>query len=219
VTLLLCDLDDTVLDRVSTFRVWARGFAAAHGQGDGFVAWLIERDGRGYSPRAEFFAAIRQRLALTTPVEDLVADFYRDFAPLFRLDAGVRRALIDVRRRGWRLAIVTNGSPTQVEKIKHSGLDALVDTWCVSSIEGHRKPEVRLLEIAAQRCGEELAGAWLVGDGADTDIAAAHRAGIGSVWLRHGGRWSRDDFEPTFEADSFADAVDLVLAERNYESR
>jgi FMN phosphatase YigB (HAD superfamily) len=34
------------------------------------------------------------------------------------------------------------------------------------------------LKIAAQRTGETLDGAWLVGDNADTAVAAAAAAGI-----------------------------------------
>ena len=86
-----------------------------------------------------------------------------------------------------------------------TGLDRLVDAWCVSEIEGSWKPSVPLLAIAAERCGESLSDAWMIGDGPDTDILAADTAGIPSVWLRHGRAWPREDFRPTFEASSFAE--------------
>ena len=53
----------------------------------------------------------------------------------------------------------------------------------------------------------------MIGDNPDSDIGAAHAAGIRSVWLRHGRPWPREDFAPTHEADSFPEAVDMVLSE------
>ena len=57
-----------------------------------------------------------------------------------------------------------------------------------------------------------LDGAWMIGDNADADIGAAHAAGIRSVWLRHGRPWPREDFAPTYEADSFPEAVEMVFS-------
>lgn len=107
---------------------------------------------------------------------------------------------------------MTNGSPSQEDKILATGLHELVDTWCISEVEGCRKPEVRLLQIAADRCGEPLDSALMIGDNPESDIGAAHAAGIRSVWLRHGRTWSHPDFAPTYQADSFPEAVELVMS-------
>lgn len=142
-----------------------------------------------------------------------MAAYYREFNGLFSCDAAVLAALAAARGAGWRVAIVTNGSPAQEDKMAAAGLAGVVDTWCVSSIEGTRKPEPRLLEIASQRCGEPLASAWMVGDSPEADIGAADAAGIRSVWIRHGRTWPAGlGFAPTLEADSFPEAVGLVLS-------
>ena len=70
----------------------------------------------------------------------------------------------------------------------------------------------RLLAVAAERTGLGLDDSWMIGDNPDTDIGAANDAGIKSVWLRIGRSWPREDFAPTYEADTFPEAVDLVLA-------
>jgi len=209
---LLCDLDDTLVDRGAAFARWAAEFAAQHGQSDDFVEWLFEIDDAGFGPRPEFFVSIHERLALAQTVDELIADYYRAFLPQFRSDDAVRAALASARAQGWSIAIVTNGPDTQHDKIHHAGLEPLVDAWCVSSVEGHWKPDARLLELAAERCNLTLDGAWMIGDNPDSDIGAAHAAGIRSVWLRHGRPWPRADFAPTYEADSFPEAVDLVLS-------
>ena len=125
----------------------------------------------------------------------------------------MRAALASACGHGWSIAIVTNGPDTQHDKIHHAGLEPLVDAWCVSSAEGHWKPDARLLEIAAARCDLTLEGAWMIGDNPDSDIGAANAAGIQSVWLRHGRTWPREDFAPTHVADSFPEAVEMVLSE------
>jgi putative hydrolase of the HAD superfamily len=209
---LLCDLDNTIIDRAAAFRAWATDFATGHGHDAVTVEWLVAMDGDGYGDRDAFFAGVRDRFGLAEPVEEIVADYYRSFLPRFRCEEHVRDALAEARRGGWRIAIVTNGPATQEDKIRHAGLEALVDAWCVSEVEGHSKPDVRLLEIAAARCDTTLTGAWMIGDNPDTDIAAAHEAGLASVWLRHGRVWSRDGFAPTHVAESFAEAVAHVLA-------
>ena len=106
---------------------------------------------------------------------------------------------------------MTNGSAVQLQKITATGLDRFVDVVCISEVEGHHKPDVRLLEIAAERARETFDGAWLVGDDPERDIGAAAAAGIGSVWLHRGRSWPLDECKPTAEADCFALAVEVVI--------
>ena len=214
--LVLCDLDDALLDREGTFRRWVAGFLAAQGadarSDPALRQWFIEEDQQGRRPRAELFAGARALLGLAQPVEELVEAFYRDFAALFVLDPAVGAALDTLREEGWRIAIVSNGTAAQELKIRATGLDRRVDAWCVSGIEGCWKPQVRFLEIAAARCGVPLARSWLIGDSPEADIGGAQAAGIPSVWLRRGRSWSLPGFTPTLEADSFPEAVELMLA-------
>ena len=210
--MLLVDLDDTIVDRAGAFAQWAATFVEAWDLPNGALTWLLGHDRNGYRPRTEFFGAVRDRFRLPLTVEELIDAFYRDFPVLFTCSDEVRGSLTGVRNGGWRIAIVTNGSPTQELKIRAAGLDTLVDTWCISSVEGVRKPDPRLLQIAAERCDATLAGAWFIGDAPDADIGAAVAAGLSSVWLRHGRLWPRDDYSPTFEADSFPEAVTMLPA-------
>jgi putative hydrolase of the HAD superfamily len=51
----------------------------------------------------------------------------------------------------------------------------------------------------------------MIGDSAENDIGAAAAAGISSVWLNRGLMWSRTDFRPSAEVDTFAEAITFVL--------
>lgn len=130
------------------------------------------------------------------------------------------QALRAARTAGWTIAIVSNGGTgPQLEKIRRTGLGALVDAWVVSEEAGCAKPDPLIFEIAAQRCGVGLADAWaaeawVIGDHGPADIAGADLAGIRSVWLRHGRRWSERSYRPTLCAPGLPEAIALVLAEQ-----
>ncbi|WP_264295200.1 HAD family hydrolase [Microbispora sitophila] len=50
-----------------------------------------------------------------------------------------------------------------------------------------RKPNPRLFEIAAKRCGMSLeAGGWMVGDNLIADIAGGRGAGLRTIWIDRG---------------------------------
>ena len=130
-----------------------------------------------------------------------------------RAPASVLDALTRLRSKGWRLAIVANGSAMQAEKVAAAGLESAVDAVCVSDIEGYAKPDPTLLRIAAERAGGNLDNScWLVGD-SPSDIEAANNAGVRSVWLGRGRAWPKDDLRPDLEADSFDAAVALILGD------
>jgi len=49
-------------------------------------------------------------------------------------------------------------------KIERSGLGERVDACCVSGELGIRKPDVRIFQLATERCGLALVdGGWMIG--------------------------------------------------------
>ncbi|WP_434093924.1 hypothetical protein [Nonomuraea pusilla] len=70
------------------------------------------------------------------------------------------------------MAIVTNGTAdNQLGKIQQTGLVDAVDAYALSGIEGVRKPDRRLFEIAAKRCDMALdAGGWIIRDNLVADV-------------------------------------------------
>ncbi len=109
--------------------------------------------------------------------------------------------------------VVTNGTVAQQErKLRHTGLDREVAGWVVSEGVGLRKPDPAIFRVAAARAGQSLDGAMMIGDSAQADIGGARAAGLPAVWLHRGRPWPLAAFEPDHLADSFADAVEIVLA-------
>jgi putative hydrolase of the HAD superfamily len=64
------------------------------------------------------------------------------------------------------VAIATNGNTAQqTAKIRRTGLDAHIDALAISEEVGASKPDARMFQVAARRCGSRLDGdGWMVGD-------------------------------------------------------
>ena len=206
--LLLCDLDETLLDRTDALRRWASGFVESRGLPATDVERIVSEDRHGRRTRDEFVAAVDAALRPDPP---LTIDYLRDYVRCFELAPSTAGALRRARDAGWRIAVVSNGEQPQLDKIALVGLDRLVDAVCVSAFDGCRKPDPRLFRLAAERAGAPLEGAWMIGDDPVADVGGADAAGVRSVWLRLGRTWSHELPPPTAQADSFAAAVDLVL--------
>ncbi len=212
--LLISDLDETLVERRAALTRWARGFVTARGLPPDAVDEILDEDRRGRRSRPQFVAAVNERLALDPP---LTLEYLHDYVQCFELADDTAAALRRLRTAGWCIAIASNGEQPQLEKVDHVGLRMLVDGVAVSGLDGVRKPDPGLLAIAAGRAGAPLTGrqahhTWMVGDDAESDIGAAHAAGIGSIWIRRDRTWSESLEPPTAQADSFAEAVDIVLA-------
>jgi putative hydrolase of the HAD superfamily len=214
VPLLLCDLDDTLVDRGRVLDTWAAEFAEVHGLGDdpAWAAWVADLDDGGMTPREDFWVAIKGRLGLAQPVEDLVAAWRVDFPSRYRCEQAVLDQLREARRRGWSLGVVTNGDAEgQARKLAAAGLDAEVDSICISGADGVRKPDPRIFALAAERAGIPLRPGWMIGDHPEADIAGARAVGLGTVWLSRGRTWPIADLEPDHQAVDPAAAIRWVL--------
>lgn len=209
--LLLCDLDDTLIDRAGAFRRWAQDFAGRHVIPPTELPWMLDLDHDGYVNRPAYLAAVRERFQLPVTLERLVAEYHERY-PCFvePPDPGTMAALRELRADGWRVGVVTNGAASQEAKLERAGLLDCLDGWAISDLVGHRKPDPTIFRVAAERCGRPLRDAWMIGDYGPTDIAGASALGLRSVWLRRGRAWPFQAYLPTHEADTFAEAVILA---------
>jgi putative hydrolase of the HAD superfamily len=213
--LLMCDLDDTLVERAPLFRSWAERFLAEGGHDPALLEWLVEQDRGGHRPRQELLEELTARVGYDVPVEQFLEDQIQQVGGSYRLTPGVCSALDRARERGWSFAVVTNG-PTrqQTLKVEAAGLHLLADAVCVSEEVGAWKPDPRIFHEAARRAGTTLEGAWMIGDNLDADIAGAHGVGVRSVWVKRDDDWLT--YESGTEADlvagDFPDAVRQVLA-------
>lgn len=214
--LLLLDLDNTLVDRAGAFRAWAASYLAERGDSPDLLEEMVVADGDGLHHKPGVAAAITSLLGLGQDEQDaIIATLRAGVVEHLTLVPDAEAALAAARGAGWTPFIVTNGVVAQQEaKIHTLGLDRLVDGWVVSEGVGFTKPDPRIFTVAAERAGQSLDGAWMVGDSAEADIAGAHAAGIASVYLSRGRSWTASVAEPTAFADSLGEAVRVALASR-----
>jgi FMN phosphatase YigB (HAD superfamily) len=212
VPLALFDLDNTLADRTAAFGRWLDGFVAEHGVSGELRSWLAQADGDGFVPRPVFLARVKDRLGLSASVDDLLKAYDATYPACYVREEVSVAALELLRDAGWRVGIVTNGRTSQQRsKALRTGLAGVADAFCVSEELGVRKPDRRIFEEAAQRCGVPLAG-WMVGDSAEADVAGGAAAGLRTVWLTRGREWDTKLPPPDAAVGTVAEAVAVLLS-------
>ena len=97
---------------------------------------------------------------------------------------GALETLVELRRRGVALALVTNGeAPSQRGKIERVGLVPYFDAVVVEGEFGIGKPDPAVFRHALAAVGRQPHEAWMVGDDLAKDIAGGAAAGMHTVWV------------------------------------
>jgi putative hydrolase of the HAD superfamily len=214
--LALFDLDNTLVDRQAAFLGWARRFVAYRGLDNGAVAALCELDDDGFARRERVFDAARIRYDLPESTATLIAEYRSSYPAFFEPDPAVNEALGILRAQGWHTGVVTNGPPSQLEKLVRAGLMELIDGYCISDEFGVAKPDPRIFEEAIDRCvgpGTAPTTVWMVGDSAVADIGGGRGAGLRTIWLHRGRDWEATGYRPDAVADDIRDAIERILAD------
>ncbi|MEV1073751.1 HAD family hydrolase [Micromonospora parva] len=213
--LALFDLDDTLVDRTAAFHIWAQEFVVDHSLDEGSLSFLLNSGERHSGPMGGFFETIRRALGLTDPVERLWAQYRRRMPELVSCRPRDMAALAQLREAGWRVGIVTNGmTDSQLGKLRQTGLDELVDGWCISEEAGLRKPDPAIFQLAAARCAAERPSiGWMVGDNLQHDVVGARAAGLGAIWIRPNGILAPEvvSITPDHIVGTVAEAATVIL--------
>jgi putative hydrolase of the HAD superfamily len=150
-----------------------------------FEAWL-ELDDNGYRPKEELFRSLVESGAFTVSAAELLDDFRERYERSYIPMPEALTTLTELRKRGLRLGIVTNGrTEIQSAKVHSIGLDQLVHAVLISESEGIKKPAPEIFRRAAQKLSAEPAECLFVGDHPQIDVAGAESAGMRGVWLKN----------------------------------
>ncbi|MGR6914357.1 HAD family hydrolase [[Actinomadura] parvosata] len=154
---------------------------------------------------------MRGHFALLAPVEELWAGYRQRMPYLVECYPGVLAELGDLRAAGWRVGIVTNGmADNQLGKLRRTGLADIVGGYAISGADGVRKPDARLFQRAAQRCGASLTeGGWMVGDNLVADIAGAQATGLRGIWVDRGA-WPGHEHRADHVVADVAEAIAII---------
>ncbi len=208
--LALFDLDNTLLNRQRAFVLWASGFMAANNLDDDALAIIVRADADGAAPREDFFSELRRELGVTTQVDHLLADYYRQYPSKFSVQPATIEGIRLLRASGFKVGVVTNGPPSQWSKLEAVGMENEFDAVCISAVVGSWKPDLSIFRAAARACNVALEG-WMVGDSPEADIVGGANAGLKTIWMARGRNWTLDGLMPDHIVDSIFQAIEVIL--------
>ena len=92
----------------------------------------------------------------------------------------------ELRARGFRLALITNGAGApQRAKIERFNLAHRFDHVQIEGEAGFGKPEEQAYLHAMQKLGVSAHETWMVGDNLEWEVVAPQKLGIFAVWFDH----------------------------------
>ena len=91
--------------------------------------------------------------------------------------------LLAARRRGIRLAVVSNWDASLPRVLAAHGLLELVDEVYASLVVGAEKPDPTMLRLAMDAAGISAEETWHIGDDREDDLGAARNAGVRGVLI------------------------------------
>lgn len=191
---VLFDFDDTLQDRPLAFLGAARELLQRYqpylteAQRKERAHIMLEENKGGYVHYATYFTSLFARWNWEGITAEALNDEYqRCFPSHTTLFPHARQTLEELKRRGYRVGIITNGSRLiQNRKVDVCGLRPLLDDVVVSGDEGVHKPDPELFRRAAARLGLAPQQCLFVGDHPVNDIQGALSAGMQAIFLDAG---------------------------------
>jgi FMN phosphatase YigB (HAD superfamily) len=206
------DLDDTLVDSTGAIDRWFVELASVRALGPEGLAFLRAEQERPVPPE-ESFRAIVERFGFPESPAELQRSFAGRLPLLVRTFGGAGAGLRDLRRSGWRTALLTNGLESQQRAKLRDGLGDLFDVLCFADDEGVRKPDPEVFRLVARRAGMELEGAWMVGDSLEHDVAGAAALGMSTIWVSGGVPLPQDGPRPDEVVRTVAEVFPILLRE------
>ena len=129
--------------------------------------------------------------------------------PGWRAFPEVHGALDELRRRGWKLAILSNTDDDFIAASQVQ-IGLVFDEVVVAQEIGSYKPAHRHWEEFFSRTNAPRAGHVHVGASLFHDIAPANELGLTSVWINRLGETSRDGARPTRELPDLSELPETL---------
>ncbi len=189
---VIFDFDDTLQDRTTAFLGVARQLLSRHmhvadAEQLEQYAWQLCAENRGgYVDYGAFFHEFIERWPFKEGVtgEQLLWEYHRLFPLHSALYPETFAVFRELRQRGYRIAIITNGnSLLQNRKLDLTEMRLYTDLTMISGDEGVHKPHPELFCRAAARLGVAPKNCVYVGDHPTNDIQGAVSADMQAIYL------------------------------------
>ncbi len=143
--------------------------------------------------------------------EEVAVEFLTTNDSRYRLFPDALTVLDELVKRGFRLAIITNGQESlQMEKLITLNLEKYFETIVIAENIGYRKPDKRIFTFLLERLEVAPENALMVGSSFFDDIAGAKKSGIKSVWMTNGKREQHPDIKADFIISALHELIKLL---------
>ncbi|KKO51733.1 HAD family hydrolase [Paenibacillus sp. DMB20] len=193
---IIFDLDNTILDRTSTFGSFTHSFINhyfKHLESTQKVYdRIIELDQDGYKDKDELFAELIEELPwMAKPQRTELLDFYRkEYVNSAVLMKGAKEVIAHSRKK-YKTGLITNGKTSiQYGKIDKLGLRNDFDLILVSEEAGIKKPDPGIFEMALNKLRLKPEECIYVGDHPANDIEGAAKTGMETIWIQVNQPWN-----------------------------
>jgi putative hydrolase of the HAD superfamily len=119
--------------------------------------------------------------------EELAALRLESTRPLLKPRPGAVETLVELRRRGYLLGLITVCSDDVEQLWEETPFAGRFDATVFSCSAGLRKPDPRIYHLACAQLAIEPSEAIFVGDGANDELAGAERVGMRAVLIHREG--------------------------------
>ena len=145
------------------------------------------------------------------------ADFYAfikaEFPPAIVLHADAVDCLGELKRRGLKTAIYTNGlSDYGRLKIRAAGVEPYMDYLLCSEDIGIAKPDPRGFAVLAEGMGLKAEEILFIGDHPKNDVLGAQKAGMTGVWIKALVDWPEEMDPPVYAVGTLGELPAIVDA-------
>ncbi|WP_274650159.1 HAD family hydrolase [Paenibacillus humicola] len=219
---VLFDLDNTLLDRTATFRLFTEKLLDRYGDGasanerEAMIEEIRIADEDGYKNKRELFTELLNSPSIKWSgrpgsAEELMAFYREHYVCSARLMETAAELLARCRPK-YKLGLITNGrTAIQYGKIDRLSLRGSFDFIAVSEEAGVKKPDLRIFRLALDGLGVAPEEAVYIGDHPVNDMGGADAAGMRTIWLRRNQPWPESlKVVPYAAVDTLRELFDLL---------
>ena len=207
---VLFDLDGTLHDRAETIRRYLAGHVRRFEMPAGYAERWTALDDLGYRSKAEVFPQLVAEFGLKHDPQVLLQDFSDHAWSDCQLTPHSHEVLNELRRRGLRLGLVTNGwSQKQRQCMSGLGLADAFDTVVINKEAGCSKPEPRIYTRALEQLGVQASETLFVGDSPTNDVWGPQQVGMEAA-LFPGGHALPEHIRPEYLLNDLRDVLGIV---------
>lgn len=205
---VIFDLDDTLYNEIDYVKSGFRQVSQFLGDPNyyGQLLSIFQRGGKPIDELLESIGRLEEKASCL--------DCYRNHFPEIRLEEGTVHLLEELRQRGFKLGIITDGRPAgQWNKIKALGLDKLVDDIIVTDELGgaqFRKPCDIAFRMMQLRWKIQFSSLAYIGDNPTKDFVAPMQLGMHSFLIQNSNSIHSQIIDSVFKINRLANILSVL---------